>query len=235
MSIGLLCWYFYSKNATQKQKIQQQKITALKKEQEVVAIKSLMKGEEDERVRLAKDLHDGLGGLLSGVKLQIANTYQADEQSHKITENLDAAISEMRRISHNLMPEILEREGLIPALNQFCQSIRQTKALNVAFEYSGISDRYNRTTEISVYRILQELINNILKHARATEAIVQLIQAEDVLHITVEDNGVGMNSSEAGFGMDSITERINFLNGTMSIESEIEMGTTVCIEIALKK
>ena len=223
--------------------IQQEKVMQLKKNQQVVAFKSMMEGEEKERIRLAKDLHDGLGGMLSSVKLHFSKIgtenqpLQQSDDFRKAIELLDVTSSEARKISHNLMPGALVKFGLIDALNDFCNNIAGSHSFAVEFQSYGLDNRLPEDQEIMIYRIVQELVNNVVKHAKATEVIVQLMVSDNVLHITVEDNGVGFEPEKTknpGIGMNNIRSRIDYLNGDLTIDSQPGVGTTISMKIPIK-
>lgn len=240
------------RNYQHKQKIQQQRITELEKEKQLAATEAVLKGEEQERTRLAKDLHDGLGGMLSGIKYSFANmkgnlvmtadNVQAFERS---MDMLDSSIKEMRRVAHNLMPEALVKFGLDTALKDFCTDINQSGAIKVNYQSIGLEGAaIPQTTAIAIYRIVQELLNNSIKHAAATNAIVQLTRSGNNISLTVEDDGKGfdtsiLNASKArpdelagrGIGWDNILHRINFLKGTLDVNSQPGKGTSVLVEL----
>jgi signal transduction histidine kinase len=237
--ISLLSYRTYQ----QKQKIQQQRISELETEKKLTATEAVLKGEEQERTRLAKDLHDGLGGMLSGIKysfntmkgnlIMTPDNAQAFERS---MDMLDSSIKEMRRVAHNLMPEALVKFGLDAALKDFCNDINLSGALKVNYQSIGIEQVViDQTTAITIYRVIQELINNAIKHAAATQAIVQVSKTNGVLSVTVEDDGKGFNPSilknAKGIGWSNIESRIDFMKGKIDIQSAAGNGTSVLIEL----
>ena len=237
--ISLLSYRTYK----QKQKLQQQRIRELETQQHLAATEAVLKGEEQERSRLAKDLHDGLGGMLSGIKYSFTamkgnlvmtpENHQAFERS---MDMLDSSIREMRRVAHNMMPEALVRFGLDTALNDFCNDINQSGALNINYQSIGLEGALiDQTTAITIYRIVQELINNTMKHAKATTAIVQLTRSQEQLSLTVEDNGKGFDTGilkvNKGTGWVNIQNRVEFLKGKLDIRSKEGEGTSVQIEL----
>lgn len=248
--ISALIFFFLVRRSLRQKKIiaekdtvlQQEKVLQLKKDQQVIALKSMMEGEEKERSRLAKDLHDGLGGLLSSTKLHFSKIGSENEVLHqsenfkKALELLDTTSSEARKISHNLMPGALVKFGLVEALQDFCNNISTSNSLKIEFQSFGIEKRLPEAIEIMVYRIVQELINNTIKHAKASEVIVQLMGSEKGLHLTVEDNGCGFdpeNLNKPGVGINNIRSRVEFLNGLLEFDSEIGVGTTANVEVPL--
>jgi signal transduction histidine kinase len=227
--------------AKQQHELQQQHIRELEKDKQLVAVDSMLKGQEDERSRLAKDLHDGLGGLLSGVKFSLSNMKQnliitPDNMAvfERSLDMIDTSIKELRRVAHNMMPEMLTKFGLDEALKDYCSTINTTKLLTVRYQSLGIMTRLDSATEIIVYRIVQELLNNILKHAVASEVFVQLIRENDRLNIVVEDNGKGFDTAmlenNKGAGWVNIRSRVEYLKGQLDVHSEPGKGTLVNIE-----
>jgi len=228
---------------TQKRKLQQQRIAELEAEKQLTATEAVLKGEEQERSRLAKDLHDGLGGMLSGIKYSFTTmkgnlvmtpeNHQAFERS---MDMLDSSIREMRRVAHNMMPEALVRFGLDTALNDFCNDITQSGALKINYQSFGLEGiAMDQTVAITLYRIVQELINNTMKHSGATSAIVQLTKSNGQLSITVEDDGNGFDTTilntNKGIGWVNIQNRVDFLKGKLDIRSKEGEGTSVQIEL----
>lgn len=233
------------RNYRQKQKLQQQRINELETEKQLTATEAVLKGEEQERTRLAKDLHDGLGGMLSGIKysfqtmkgnlIMTPDNAQAFERS---MDMLDSSIKEMRRVAHNMMPEALVKFGLDTALKDFCNDINQSGALQVNYQSFGLENVHlEQSTAITIYRIVQELINNTMKHAAAKTAIVQVGKTGADISITVEDDGKGFDTiilqQAKGIGWSNIQSRIEYLKGNLDIQSAPGKGTSVHIEINL--
>lgn len=233
------------RNYRQRKKIQEQRIKELETEKQLLVTQSLLKGQEEERSRIAKDLHDGLGGLLSGVKLQLGamkgNLILTEENGvafNRVLNNLEESISEMRRVAHNMMPETLLKLGLEQALLDYSNGLSQEQNFTIQCEFIGMEERIDNSTEVVIYRIVQELINNAVKHSEATSILVQLIRHDDEhLNITVEDNGIGFNPNEFGAqsaGLRNIAFRVKYLNGKMDIQSELGAGTSIYIECEIK-
>lgn len=240
--ISLLSYRTYK----QKQKLQQQRISELETLQQLNATENVLKGEEQERTRLAKDLHDGLGGMLSGIKYSLntmkGNLVMTPENSQAFERSidmLDSSIQEMRRVAHNMMPEALVKFGLDTALKDFCNDVNQSGALKVSYQSIGLENEIiEQTTAITIYRIVQELINNTMKHAAAKTAIVQVSKTNNQLAVTVEDDGKGfdkaiLNQQSGGIGWGNIINRVEFLKGHLDIQSEKEKGTSVHIELPI--
>lgn len=243
LAILLLTYHNYRN----RQKLQQAKIDELETEKQLTATEAVLKGEEQERTRLAKDLHDGLGGMLSGIKFSLSNmkenlimtpdNAQAFERS---IDMLDSSIKEMRRVAHNMMPEVLVKYGLDKALKEFCSEIDRSGAISVSYQSVGMNNAgIEQTTAVTIYRIVQELVNNAIKHAQAKNLLVQLHQAEKerLLAITVEDDGKGFDvaslKQSGGMGWHNIQNRVEFLNGKLDIQSGVDKGTSVMIEFTI--
>ena len=235
--LGLLLW----RNYRQKQLLQRRQISELEKDKQLMAVSAMLKGQEEERTRLARDLHDGLGGMLSGVKYSLNNikgnmVITADNVAiyERSLDMIDSSIRELRRVAHNMMPEMLTRFGLDEALKDYCNSLASAGLLSVKYQSFGMTQRLDSSKEIIIYRVVQELLNNTLKHAGATEVLVQLVREGTRLSVLVEDNGrgfaVGALDSSRGAGWTNIRSRIYYLKGTIDIHSEQGKGTSVTME-----
>jgi signal transduction histidine kinase len=223
--------------------LKEQQIQTLEKEKELLSTQALMEGQEAERSRLAKDLHDGLGGILTGTKYSLSSMKQnmiisADNAAafEKTMNMLDQSISELRRVAHNMMPESLLKLSLNDALEDYCHQVTNSGALPVTYQSFGIDKlQADEAVKIAVYRIVQELINNVVKHAIAKSAIVQITLKENVLGITVEDDGKGFELSELSFaegmGYKNLKSRVDFLKGNIDVKSEPGKGTSIFIQL----
>jgi signal transduction histidine kinase len=233
--IGLLI-FAYRFNV-QKRKLAEQQILHLEQEKQLIATKAVLDGETAERSRLARDLHDGLGGTLSVVKLNLKGikTYSVmdasdiDRFNHALTK-LEQSIGEVRRVAHNMMPESLFREGLKTALECFCEDIP-----NAYFQFFGEDRRLEGSLEILFYRCAYELINNAMKYAEAQNIHVQLIIDKELVSLTVLDDGRGFVPEDItrGTGLNNIKTRVSSCNGKMNLYSSPGNGTEACIEIEL--
>jgi two-component system, NarL family, sensor kinase len=241
VSASLISFLLY-RTYRQRQKLQQQRIRELETEKLLTATEAVLKGEEQERSRLAKDLHDGLGGMLSGVKFSLTSmkgnqimTPDNVQAFGRSLDMLDSSIKELRRIAHNMMPESLIRFGLPTAVHDFCKDVGNN-TLRVVYQAYGVDNlSLENTVAVSIYRVIQELVNNTLKHAQASELLIQLSLHDHVLEVTVEDNGKGWNTEEAlkekGMGWSNIESRINYLKGAIDVKSAPGKGTSVIITI----
>jgi signal transduction histidine kinase len=227
--------------------------TVLKKRTE--ATQALLDGECAERTRLARDLHDGLGSMLTAIRLGLENV--KNEEAPDVGPSLDMlgeSIRELRRISHHLMPEALQNEGLKPALEAFCRTLP-----GVRCEWFGSEERVDGQMELAVYRIAHELVNNAVKHAGASEIVVQVMRGDDYLACTVRDDGCGFDvgvvsgsgsgvgsglgsgaavgsgsgSRSHGMGLRSVRDRVASRGGRLMIDSRVGRGTEVNVNFRL--
>ncbi len=227
--------------AKQQNRIDLQKINELEKDKQLVAVDSIIKGQEEERSRLAKDLHDGLGGLLSGVKFSLSNMKDnliitPDNMSvfERSLDLIDTSIKELRRVAQNMMPEMLAKFGLDEALKEYCNTINSSKLVAIKYQSLGMQTRLEKSIEVIIYRIIQELLNNTMKHAEATEVFVQVIKEGNRLNVVVEDNGKGFDTNliknNIGAGLSNVRSRVDYLKGQLDIHSEPGKGTLINIE-----
>lgn len=231
---SLIVLYFRNKRKTYLRQLE-----TVRKEKEVQVLQALMQGEEKERVRIAYTLHDEVSGMLAAAKMHLntmSNTSPAIVQGNgyqKAIDLLDETSVRVRNTAHNLLPEVLMQNGLEKALQKYCANISNDQLLLVRFYSLGNVARYSHNFELALYRIVQELLNNIIKHARATEVLVQIGVDGTILFVTVEDNGVGFalskNASD-GIGLKSLETRIEALNGKMDISSQAGEGVSIHIE-----
>ncbi len=229
----------------QKQKLQERKIINLEREKQLTATEAVLKGEELERTRLAKDLHDGLGGMLSGIKFSFTamkkNLIMTSENQlafERSIDMLDSCTKEMRRVAHNMMPESLIKYGLSTAIQDYCNDINESKSLQITYLPIGIENvLLEQTTAITIYRVVQELINNILKHSGAKTAIVQISNLDGHFTVTVEDDGRGFDTSilkdTEGMGWTNIRRRIELLKANLDVNSQKGHGTSVQIDFSI--
>ena len=220
----------------QKEINHQQELSALENQQKLSVSNALVEGEEVERRRIARDLHDGLGSMLSGLKIHLKLAGKENALSTaEVGVLLDDSIRELRNISQNLMPESLLKLSLEYALRDLCMANSNVKT-SIEFQYLIKESHLPKNYEIVIYRIIQELLNNALKYANASQILVSCSQNKETFFITVEDNGIGFNVSESknGMGLKNIKNRVGFLNGKLEIESVENKGTSVYIELKVK-
>ena len=240
LALSLLTYIWY-KNTTYKTRILEQEKEKLKTEQKLQATASIIRGQEEERTRMARDLHDGLGGMLSGLKYTLNNmgenviiTGQNVKTFEGAIDMLDQAIVEMRKVAHNMMPESLLRFGLDETLKDYVAKLNASIPLKVHYQSYNYR-KLDQALEINLYRILQEVINNTVKHSGATDLYIQLDYKDDHINITAEDNGKGFDPADEsihkGIGMKNISDRVDYMNGTLEIQSAPGQGALIVIEI----
>ncbi len=227
--------------SNQREEIDKQRIIKLENNMKIQSLSSMVAGQEAERNRIASDLHDSLGGTLSALKLQFEHVVMDEELSddrpfHHIYKLIDGACSEVREIARNLKPASLEKIGLEAAIRDLINKYNANSNVDMTFNtYVGdIELEYD--TKLNLYRIIQELLNNVIKHAEASEVDVQLSKAEDELIVKVEDDGKGFNMNwvKKGLGLDSMQSRVNVLKGDLNIDTAPGRGTSVIIHIPTK-
>jgi signal transduction histidine kinase len=229
ISILLIAMY---RHYTHKQKLHQSSL-------QIREMKSIMNGEEKERTRMGRELHDSIMVQFSVVKMNLSTFLGANPSSgapelRKILDQLDGATSSLRNTAHSLMPDLLLQEGLVGALDYFVDYCRSNTSIDIELLHYGSIPRFDIEFELSLYRIIQELLQNIMKHAQATHAIVQLSFMDHYLSVVVEDNGKGISPNKTnardGLGLKSIEARVKAVNGRMSIESQEGNGLGVHLE-----
>lgn len=201
-------------------------------------LSALLEGQEKERERLARDLHDGLGGLLSSIKMDLSRISSAlpakivqRNALATVTNNLDGAVDELRGIAHSMMPTMLINYGLSEALREYCDKLKRA-GVPIFFQSFQFDNAMEQSRQLLLYRIAQELINNSIKHAHSTEILVQVQQTEASVTLTVEDNGKGFDTTKAydGAGLRNVAMRVDLLDGTLDIRSDLGVGTTFTVD-----
>ena len=224
----------------QRDKINNQKIKDLENDVKINSMQSVIEGQELERERIAKDLHDSLGGLLSAIKLQFEKV-RADvnidgEDFNNAQGLLDTAVDEVRSISRNLQPGSLNDMGLVAAINDLVNRYVGEAYPDIDFQHYNIPRDIDNMFATSIYRIIQELLNNAIKYANANEIIIQLNREEDEIIISLEDDGVGFNtkSFEKGMGLENVQSRVKYLKGDLQIDSQENIGTSYLIHVKME-
>jgi signal transduction histidine kinase len=211
------------------------------KNQRIRHMGEIVNTQEKERVRIARDVHDSLGQVLLAIKINLERHPDRDRGSPVSTsiELADQAVSEIRNISYNLMPSTLEQHGLIPAIEEMVSRVHQLPAQKVQFFAQGFENlQISKEKEYNIYRIIQESLNNVVKHAQATEVSIQLICANKTMTIVIEDDGLGFDHQSEinhgnGSGLRNISARTEWMEGTCIIDSGPNRGTTLIVEIPL--
>ncbi|MEM9936301.1 MAG: sensor histidine kinase [Bacteroidota bacterium] len=236
LGLAVLGLVFYRQKkllAESMQQIEQQKVMDLKNQQQIIRMDAVIQGEEKERRRLAQDLHDGIGGMLAAAKLKVASVSTHKDEMGEASTLLDDTYEEVRRIAHNMMPKILLEMGLVPAVKQYAQQLSDSSSLAISVEVLQSMPELTSHQELSLFRIIQELLNNVVKHAEANKASVQFSFFEGEVSIMVEDDGKGFDPVQAkgGMGMKNLEDRIAILGGEWEIDSRVGKGTNISIHI----
>lgn len=212
-------------------------------QQEITTSYARIEGQDEERYRIAQDLHDRLGSMLSTIKLYFSAIetkidlvrLENREQFSKANQLLDDAFDEVRRVAHDMHSGVLKNFGLKAQLEELTGTINNTKQIKIELLVHKFYDRIEFKLEVNIYRIIQELLGNTLKHSKATKLSIQLSRFEDIIHILVEDNGVGFKEDAAlekgGIGLSGVQTRVKALNGSINIDSTIGRGTSIAIDI----
>ncbi|WP_288446931.1 tetratricopeptide repeat-containing sensor histidine kinase [uncultured Chryseobacterium sp.] len=237
LAFSLLIFLFiiFRKN----KKISEQKIKEIKQQEELSLTKAILDGEERERERIARDLHDGLGGMLAGVKINFSTWSSShlhpekDQEFYRILSQLDHSVSELRHVARNLMPESLLNFGLETALQDLCEFYVR-KNLDIDFQAIDIERKLPLNVQLNIYRIVQELLANAVKHAGASSILLQCSQSGKNFMITIEDNGKGFDKNiektSKSMGLRNLKNRVSYLKGKMEINSD-QQGTAINIEL----
>jgi len=230
---ALLTWLVFQ----QKQKRKSQEILTLKREYQIKSLESLIEGEEKERFRIAKELHDGVNGDLSAIKYKLSSLL---EMNNKVIKEaitmIDSSCEQVRAISHNLVPPSLENFNLVEATESYCNNLDRVSSESITFQHIGDEIKMSKNAEVNAFRIIQELVTNAIKHAASSEINVQISSREAVLQITVEDNGKGFDEDSIetkGIGLSNIQSRVDYLNAVLDVISNLN-GTSYTIDIDLK-
>jgi signal transduction histidine kinase len=227
------------KIAAQERALQEQKLRQLEQENQLTALSAMLEGQEKERSRIANDLHDGLGGLLTSVKAHFNSLPQPAGQEalfDKTNRLIDDACGDVRRIAHNMMPRALAVGGLNDALEDLAEGLKK-QGLACTLETAGLDQPLPDSTAVMVYRIVQELAGNALKHAGAKHVLLQVLRHNDQLTVLVEDDGKGFDVPKAlrqkGLGLSSIDSRVRFLNGSIDWDAAPGKGASVTVHLPL--
>lgn len=229
----------YAKN----QEISRREMLELISQQDVNTVNAFMKGQEKERGRIASDLHDRLGSLLSTVKLHFSSieTTITDPENKENFEYaiklLDKSVSEVRSVSHNLTKEVLTQLGLIHTIENLVEAINSAGKLKINLFTPGTEQKFSSEIEIELYRVIQETLTNIIKHANASEVTIQFLVNNNMLNLIIEDDGVGFDPAVVksdGMGLSNIYNRVNKIKGTYSIDSSPGAGSTFIFDIPLE-
>ena len=232
----------YKKRQAQNNLLLQQEVMR----QQDIATKAVIEAEENERKRIAADLHDGVGQMMSAAKMNLSVfeselpfSSEAQKLSFENVINLvDESCKEIRIVSHQMMPNALLKSGLASAIKEFIDKI-DSKIIKVTLHAEGLNEAIDKNIETVLYRVVQECVNNVLKHSKASHLDISLINDADGIAVTIEDNGVGFDSSDKnkfeGIGVKNIISRITYLKGTIDFDSTPGKGTLIAIHVPVSK
>lgn len=241
--LGITTFSLY-RSRKHREAIQQQHIQLLQQQQKIEQFKAVMEGEEKERSRIARELHDGLGGMMAAVKMNYSMLQNQYEQLaalqpginiqdfDEIHDMLDEVNNELRRTAYNMMPDILSMHGIVEALKMYIDPINAYKHLYINLQVNGKASMDDKFFELSLYRIIQELVQNVIKHAEATNTLIQLNFTDNNITLLVKDNGRGFDTThvQGGLGLQNVQFRVQSFNGSITISSSSSTGTSVFIQ-----
>ncbi|WP_046744614.1 sensor histidine kinase [Kordia zhangzhouensis] len=251
LSLGSVIALLYYRNSKRKQRIisqqleiEAQKLEKAQREQEIAAIDAMILGQEREREAIASDLHDNVCALLSAAKMQFEHLNErkdtADPQKiealfGKTKQLLENAYDEVHAMAYQKNSGVMAKKALLPAIENLIQNSNGINGIVISLQHHGLEERLESTREIFIFRIIQELIANVIKHAQATRANVSITVHQKIISVIVEDNGVGISEvvllSSKGMGIRGIQKRILAVGGKMNIDTFQSKGTSVVIEI----
>ncbi len=227
------------RNGNNKQRLQNEKIKSLRQQNTIDTLNARMDGEEKERARIARELHDGIGGMLSSAIMQLSTLprgWPAIKEQVAYTESISLLKdmgAEVRKTSHNLMPDALMKQTLDASLQALCQSVKGDGAFIISYQSYGDHSNLSAEMKLNLYRIVQELLHNAVRHAQADKVLIQTTVHDGHITLTVEDDGSGFDKSEkmTGLGLSNVAARVRGLNGDMVLNTAPGMGTAINIDI----
>jgi signal transduction histidine kinase len=233
------------KIAEQEKQIEAQKLTNVLKEQELKEIDKLLEGQEKERIKIANDLHDNLGSMMATLKLNFQNLKRNNQipaqENTDLFDKTDALLEEayqkIRGLAHTKNAGVIANEGLLPAVLNMAKKATVPGRLTVEVVPFGLDERIDSTIEVNIFRMIQEILTNAIKHAEANVITIHLTQHHDSLNIIIEDNGKGFvpkkTDTKEGMGLPNIEKKVEHMGGTFTIDSSIGKGTSILIDIPL--
>jgi signal transduction histidine kinase len=241
IALALFNFAYFRQRARHTRIIAEQKIRQLEEEKKLMAAKLLVEGQEEERKRIATELHDGLGVLLSATKMQFSVIKDKSPENReliaKATHMLEQASGDVRKISHNMMPGLLTKLGFFDAVEDLFEHIGDTEELNTNCSILGLKERFAENKEIMLYRIVQEMVNNSLKYAHAKNINLKIVTDNTMLDLIYTDDGVGFDKTalpdSESIGLKSIESRVNFLTGKMKLDSSPGHGVKYSIQVPI--
>jgi len=235
---------YFRMRARKNRIIAEQRIQKLEDEKKLMAAQSVMVGQEKERERIARELHDGIGVLLSTASIHFSSVEsktdkETAEMLKKANKLLREAHKEVRQISHNMMPGVLSKFGLQEGIEDLFENVEEAGETEVDLDITCGDKRLPQNMEIMIYRIIQEMINNTLKHAKATRISFSVLRTEETVRMEYRDNGIGFDEEKLphgkNLGLSGIRSRVEYLGGTIELKSEKRKGTEYMIIIPPEK
>jgi len=241
LAIASFLILFFRQRAIKDRIIATQRINQLEEEKKLMAAKFLVEGQEEERKRIARELHDGLGVLLSTTRMQFSSIHDTSPENKPIiaraAQLLEQAAGDVRKISHNMMPGLLTRLGLLEALKDLVENLNNSGSIRAEIDMADDIPRLPENQEIMLYRIIQEMVNNTLKHANARQMLIRIQNLRNHLLIEYSDNGKGFDVERTlenqTIGLKSIQSRVSFLNGSLDIRSRPGEGVQYTVRLPL--
>jgi len=237
---SLLGYSYYKRYKLRQEKRLQSEVM----KQQDLATKAVISAEENERKRIAAELHDGVGQMMSAAKMNLSAieseiVFKDEAQKisfDKVIGMVDESCKEVRSVSHQMMPNALLKSGLASAIKEFLDKI-DNRIIKINLHAEGLKDRLDSDVETVLYRVIQECVNNVIKHSGANKLDISLIKDADGVSVTVEDNGLGFDTTNKkkfeGIGLKNISSRVNFLKGTVDFDSALGRGTLVAIHVPI--
>jgi two-component system, NarL family, sensor kinase len=236
---GVLLAYFFIRNqklvAKKNIEIAQLRISEAESLSHMERSRAILETQEEERSRIAKDLHDEVGGTLAALKLKLQNN-DLNVNNHSAVDIVDQLARNVRQISHNMMPDAIEKFGLKNALAGYMSKLNMQSDTVFKYQMEALEEiKFSESREVAIYRIVQEVLTNALKHAKAKVVYIQMYESDGELSISIEDDGKGFDREQLseGIGMKNITSRVNFLSGTIEYQTQFGKGTSVQINIPI--
>ncbi|GAA4278307.1 ATP-binding protein [Aquimarina mytili] len=241
--IGFLLNTYYQRMITQRKlnnkliEVNQQKISGLIKDQELKLVRASIEGQDKERKRIAQQLHDSVGGNLSSIKLQLDNMQKGKTSYEKVIYQIDDTYDLVREISHNLIPQKFSQNPFTALVKEYLKNVQSSSDLTIIFNPYP-EDKLNQIqqeVQVELFNMIQELLTNVLKHAKAADVAIQLDHLSDEVKLIFEDNGIGfnMNKNTFGIGLKNIKNRLKDFKGKLYIDSKVGRGTVINIDIPL--
>jgi len=241
--VALLIIYYQKLQAQsllnlKEKEVNEQRVNSLKKDQEIKLIKASVEGQNQERKRIAQEMHDSVGGNLAAIKLQFSQLSNHPDRLNLIYKQLDDTYEQVRSLSHNLLPKKIRENDFVDLIKEYITTVQEASniTINISFYDEVKINALNKILQNELFSVFQELTTNTLKYAKASTIDIQLDLLNACIFFVYEDDGVGFDVSKTtlGIGLTNIKNRIENYNGTLHIDSRVNRGTSINIEIPLK-